>query len=117
MIEQRPLYQRIRGRIVALILENRLRDGDPVPSVRALAAELEANPLTVAKAYSALHDTGIIEARRGIGYFVTGGGRARLKAAERAKFLTDEWPAIARQIKRLRIEPAVLLEADVRNVR
>lgn len=114
MSEQRLLYQRIRGRVVAMILDHRLRDGDPLPSVRASAAEWKANPLTVAKAYCTLQHQGIIEARRGVGFFVTGGGSARLKEAERAKFLNDDWPATMREIRRLGVGAATLLNATTR---
>ena len=97
------LYQRIRAKIAGIILDGRVRDGDCLPSVRALAADCDANPLTVAKAYSALQATGIIEARHGIGFFLRSGGTARLREAERAKFLSEDWPRIASEIKRLGI--------------
>lgn len=94
-----------------MILEDGLRDGDPLPSVRALAADMQANPLTVAKAYSTLQDTRIIEARRGIGFFLAADGKARLKESERLKFMTDEWPAITREMKMLDLNPALLLRS------
>jgi GntR family transcriptional regulator len=110
MSDQRPLHQQIRNHIVAIILDERMAEEDPLPSVRALAAEVGANPLTVAKGYAALQEAGFVAARRGIGFFVTAGGRARLKEAERVKFLDEEWPSLKRKIKILNLRLGELLE-------
>ena len=87
-----------------------IRDGDPLPSVRALAAEEQANPLTVAKAYQGFQDEGLIVVKRGVGMFVAPGARARLSESERSRFLKDEWPEIRARMKRLGIDPAKLLD-------
>ena len=93
-----------------MILEGRVGDGDPLPSVRSLAAEHGANPLTVAKAYQTFQDEGLVIVRRGVGMFVAQGAAARLLSAERDEFLTQRWPAIAAQIRRLDLDIEDLLE-------
>ena len=110
MSDDRPVYLRLRDMIAASILDGKFRDGDALPSVRSLAAEHGANPLTVAKAYQTFQDEGLILVRRGVGMFVADGASGRLRNAEREQFLHGRWPAIAAQIKRLRIDPAELFE-------
>jgi len=96
-----PIYRQLRDRMVALILEGALREGDPLPSVRAVAADYRLNPLTVLKAYQQLVDERLVEKRRGRGMYVTEGARQLLLAGEREKFLHDEWPHILAVIHRL----------------
>lgn len=102
--DDRPVYLRLRDLIAAMILDGKVSDGDPLPSVRALAAECGANPLTVAKAYQTFQEEGLIVVRRGIGMFVAPGASARLRESERHDFLTNKWPTIATQIKRLGLD-------------
>jgi len=84
-----------------MILDGALREGDPLPSVRSVAAEFRVNPLTVLKAYQQLVDEGLVEMKRGLGMFVRQGARDRLLEGEREKFLTEEWPRVAEKIERL----------------
>src|SRR3954453_8210485 len=99
--EDRPVYLRLRDPIAALILDGRVADGDPLPSVRSLAAEHGANPLTVAKAYQTFQDEGLVVVKRGVVMFVAEGAAARLRASERELFLKHRWPQIAAQMRRL----------------
>ena len=108
----KPVYVRLREVISDAILAGRFSDGDPLPSVRALAAEEGANPLTVAKAYQGFQDEGLVLVKRGIGMFVAPGARARLREVERERFMTSEWPAIRQRMRRLGIEPASLIEGE-----
>lgn len=108
--EERPVYLRLRDSIAALILEGKVRDGDPLPSVRSLAAEHGANPLTVAKAYQTFQDEGLVVVKRGVGMFVAEGAAERLRASERADFLRHRWPAIAAQMRRLGLKAEELVE-------
>src|SRR3954451_1587588 len=108
--EERPVYLRLRDGIAAMILEGRVRDGDPLPSVRSLAAEHGANPLTVAKAYQTFQDEGLVLVRRGVGMFVATGAAERLRTAERDAFLNQRWPAIVAQIRRLGLDAEDLIE-------
>jgi GntR family transcriptional regulator len=110
MNEERPVYLRLRDTIAAMILEGKARDGDPLPSVRSLAAEHGANPLTVAKAYQTFQDEGLVVVRRGVGMFVADGAAGRLLKAERKDFLEQRWPAIAAQIRRLGLDAEDLVE-------
>ena len=107
-----PIYRQLRGRIVEMILDHVLDEGDPLPSVRNVAAEYRVNPLTVLKAYQQLADDNIVEKRRGLGMFVTTGARKLLFEAERQRFLAEEWPAISATIQRLGLTPGDLLAAS-----
>ena len=109
---EKPVYVRLRETIANAILSGQYRDGDPLPSVRALAADEQANPLTVAKAYQGFQDEGLVVVKRGVGLFVAPGARARLKESERSRFLTEEWPEIRERMDRLEIDPAQLLTRE-----
>jgi GntR family transcriptional regulator len=108
--EDRPVYLRLRDTIAAMILEGRVREGDALPSVRSLAAEYGANPLTVAKAYQTFQDEGLVNVRRGVGMFVSEGAAERLRETERRDFLEQRWPAIAAQIRRLGLDVEDLVD-------
>lgn len=103
----RPIYLQIRDIIVARIIDTD-SDGDQLPSVRALASELEVNPLTVAKAYQELQAAGLVAARKGVGLYVETGARLALMRTERAAFLREEWPRTRARIERLGLTPADL---------
>jgi GntR family transcriptional regulator len=106
-----PIYRQLRDRVVAMILDGVLKEGDPLPSVRNVAAEYRVNPLTVLKGYQELVDEQLVETKRGLGMFVTAGARNRLLQGERQKFLAQEWPRIAETIQRLGVTPKQLLKA------
>ena len=109
---EKPVYVRLRETIADAILAGKYGDGDALPSVRALAAEEQANPLTVAKAYQGFQDEGLIVVKRGVGMFVAPGARARLSESERNRFLREEWPQIRARMERLGVDPAELLERE-----
>ena len=109
---EKPVYVRLRETIADAILAGQYGDGDPLPSVRAFAAEQSANPLTVAKAYQGFQDEGLIVVKRGVGMFVAAGARARLRDSERTRFVKEEWPLVRERMKRLGIEPASLIERE-----
>ena len=93
-----------------MMLDGVLKEGDPLPSVRTVAAEYRVNPLTVMKAYESLVDEGLVEMRRGLGMFINAGARALLLKGERKKFLQDEWPRIRETMLRLGLSPDDLLK-------
>jgi|SRR4051812_690628 len=107
--DSQPIYRQLRDRVVAMILDGVLKEGDPLPSVRNVAAEYRVNPLTVLKGYQQLVDEGLIESRRGRGMFVNAGAPALLLAAERQRFLSEEWPRIRQTIHRLGLTSEDLL--------
>jgi GntR family transcriptional regulator len=109
--DRQPIYRQLRDRVVAMILDGVLKEGDPLPSVRNVAAEYRVNPLTVLKGYQELVDEQLVETKRGLGMFVTAGARNRLLQGERQKFLAQEWPRIAETIQRLGVTPKQLLKA------
>src|SRR3954447_23411790 len=106
-----PIYRQLRDRVIAMILDGVLQEGDPLPSVRNVAAEYRVNPLTVLKAYQQLADEQVVEKRRGLGMFVNTGARALLLKAERDRFLTEQWPEVRATIERLRLSPQELLSS------
>lgn len=110
--DSQPIYRQLRDRVVAMILERTLEEGDPIPSVRAVAADYRVNPLTVMKGYQQLVDEGLVEKRRGLGLFVNAGARRLLLKAEREKFLTEQWPGIRANIQRLGLDLDDLLKGN-----
>jgi GntR family transcriptional regulator len=108
--DSRPIYRQLRDGVVEMILDGVLKEGDPLPSVRNVAAEYRVNPLTVLKAYQHLVDEGLVEPKRGRGMFVTTGTPALLLKAERRKFLGEEWPRICAAIQRLGLKAEDLLQ-------
>jgi GntR family transcriptional regulator len=96
-----PIYRQLRDRVIAMILDSALKEGDPLPSVRTVAADYRVNPLTVLKAYQQLADEQIVEKRRGIGMFVKAGVRQQLLRDERQRFLQEEWPGVLATLQRL----------------
>ena len=110
--DSQPIYRQLRDRVVAMILDGVLNEGDPLPSVRNVAAEYRVNPLTVLKGYQQLVDEQLVEKKRGRGMFINSGARNLLLQGERQKFLADEWPKIRATIQRLGLEPTELLSAE-----
>jgi GntR family transcriptional regulator len=108
--DSQPIYRQLRDRVIAMILDGVLKEGDPLPSVRNVAAEYRVNPLTVLKGYQELVDEELIEKRRGLGLFVKNGARGLLLRGERRKFLAEEWPRICETIQRLGLETEELLD-------
>jgi GntR family transcriptional regulator len=105
-----PIYRQLRDRVVAMILDEVLKEGEPLPSLRHVAAEYRVNPLTVLKSYQQLVDEGLVESRRGRGTFVNAGARSLALQAEREKFLNEEWPKIRDRVRRLGLNAEELLE-------
>src|SRR5262245_29637156 len=109
--DSQPIYRQLRDRVVAMILDGVLNEGDPLPSVRNVAAEYRVNPLTVLKGYQQLVDEQLVEKKRGRGKFINSVARNQLLQGERQKFLAEEWPKIRATIQRLGLEPAELLSS------
>lgn len=112
--DTRPIYRQLRDRVVAMILDGDLGEGDPLPSVRNVSAEYRVNPLTVLKGYQQLVDEGLVEARRGLGMFVKEGAAKHLLQVERERFLDDEWPRVRATIERLGLSVEDILAAPKR---
>jgi len=106
-----PIYLQLRERVIALILDEILNDGDALPSVRNVSSEYRVNPITVSKAYQTLVDDDLVEKKRGLGMFVKSGARAVLLESEKKKFLEDEWPDIVSRINRLDLSSKELLSS------
>jgi GntR family transcriptional regulator len=108
--DSQPIYRQLRDRVVAMILDGVLKEGDPLPSVRTVAADYRVNPLTVLKAYQELANEGLVETRRGLGMFINAGARNLLLDTERKKFLKEDWPRIRETMLRLGLKPEDLLD-------
>lgn len=106
-----PIYRQLRERVVAMILDGVLKQGDALPSVRQVAADFQINPITVSKAYQELVDENLVEKRRGLGMYVTEGARAALLKSERERFLNEEWPALYARLERMGLDLEALLDA------
>ncbi len=110
--ETQPIFVQIRERIAGMILNESAKEGEALPSVRSIAADLSVNPLTVTRAYDSLVNLGVVESRRGMGMYVAQGGREKLLAHEREMFLKEEWPRIRSQIRTLGLDIETLLKDD-----
>jgi GntR family transcriptional regulator len=108
--DSQPIYRQLRDRVVAMILDGVLKEGDPLPSVRNVAADYRLNPLTVLKGYQQLVDEGLVETRRGLGMFINTGAHRLLLQGERQKFLAEEWPRVYETIQRLGLKAEELLD-------
>ena len=113
--DSQPIYRQLRDLVVAMILDRVLKEGDPLPSVRNVAAEYRVNPLTVLKGYQQLVEERLVESKRGRGMFVNAGARELLLRGEREKFLSEEWPRVSARIQRLGLTPQELLDAAAKS--
>jgi GntR family transcriptional regulator len=104
-----PIYRQLRDRVVAMILDGVLKQGDALPSVRQVAADFQLNPITVSKAYQELVDDQLVEKRRGLGMYVAEGARNALLHSERERFLREEWPVLRARLERLGLDLKALL--------
>ena len=111
--DDQPIYRQLKDRMVALILDGTLKEGDALPSVRAVSVDYQINPLTASKAYQELVAEDIVEKRRGLGMFVREGARSKLTQSEREAFLKIEWPKIKERIDRLGLDAGQLLKTGV----
>ena len=111
-----PIYRQLKERVIGMILDGALKSGDPLPSVRQIAADYQINPITVSRAYQELVDDNFVEKRRGIGMFITEGASEQLLASERERFIREEWPAMLERIRRLGLDAAQLLRAGSGNL-
>lgn len=107
-----PIYRQLKERVIGMILDGALKSGDPLPSVRQIAAEYQLNPITVSRAYQELVDDHLVEKRRGIGMFIIDGASENLLASERQRFIREEWPAMLERIRRLGLDAAQLLSTS-----
>lgn len=106
-----PIYRQLKDKVIGMMLDGALKAGDPLPSVRQVAAEYQLNPITVSKAYQELVDDNLVEKRRGIGMYVTEGASEKLLASERERFLSEEWPALLDRIRQLGLNLEQLMRA------
>ena len=113
--DSQPIYRQLRDRVVHMILDGVLKEGDSLPSVRNVASEYLVNPLTVLKAYQELVDEELVEKRRGLGMFVKEGAHKSLLKGEQQKFLSEHWPRVHATIQRLGLNPKELLDAAARS--
>ena len=109
--KDRPIYRQLKEKIEHMIIDGSIQEGEAVPSVRQVAGEERINPLTVSRAYQLLVDDGILEARRGLGMFVTQGAANTALIQARETFLSEEWPQICNTIRQLGLQHDTLIES------
>ena len=109
-----PIWLQLKERVIAMMLDGELKPGDPLPSMRTVAAEFQINHLTVSRAYQELADEMLVEKRRGLGMYVTEGAAEKLMASERERFLREEWPAVIARIQRLGLSMAELMRTKAK---
>ncbi|MCC6562143.1 MAG: GntR family transcriptional regulator [Xanthomonadales bacterium] len=110
--ESAPIYRQLRDYIKAMILDEALKEGDALPSVRQVSADFQLNPITVSKAYQELVDENLVDKRRGLGMYVNQGAREALLKSEREHFLREEWPILRERLRRLGLNLATLETID-----
>lgn len=110
--DRAPIYRQLKERIVSMVLDGELKEGDALPSVRQIAADYQLNPITVSRAWQELADEALVEKRRGLGMYIVDGAREKLLVRERDRFLNDEWPLVLARIERLGLKPEPLLTAQ-----
>ncbi len=120
MVEQwnddRPIYLQLKDKVLTMIMDGVLKEGEALPSVRKVAVEYQINPITASKAYAELVDEGLVEKKRGLGMFILEGARKNLLAAEQKTFVEIEWPKIIKQISRLGLNVNDLLKpTEIKN--
>lgn len=109
--DKEPIYRQIEARIMNLILDGSLPEGESIPSVRGLASDYQINHLTVSKAYQELVAQGLLEKRRGLGMFVAAGARESLQREQLDQFLQQELPALLERMAQLGIDPDMVINA------
>jgi GntR family transcriptional regulator len=109
-----PIYRQLKEKLMNMILDGDIKEGDAMPSVRQISLELKINPITVSRAVQELEDQGALEKRRGLGTFVREGAREQLRAHERDRFMSDDWPAISARLNRLQIHVSDLFTGGAR---
>lgn len=108
-----PIYIQLYQQVVTRILDGYITEGEPLPSVRKVAAEYKLNPITISKAYQMLQDENIVEKQRGKGLFVKHGVQDIILNRERESFLSSQWPKILQQINRLKLSAEDLLPSSL----
>jgi GntR family transcriptional regulator len=101
--EPQAIYQQIADYVCDQLQLGTWSAGGRIPSVRELAASLQVNPNTVARAYEQLEGQAIIFAKRGLGYFAAEEAPPRIVALRREGFLTQELPRFFAQLALLHI--------------
>jgi GntR family transcriptional regulator len=106
----RPIFAQIADLLTEEVLSGRIGPAGRIPSARELAASLEVNPNTAARALQALADSGIARCERGMGYFVADSGADMAKSERRRRFFEEELPRLFKAMDELSIKPAEILK-------
>ncbi|ELA8092643.1 TPA: GntR family transcriptional regulator [Vibrio parahaemolyticus] len=99
--DRQPIFRQLADQITQQILQGAWKEGEALPSVRSISADMKINHLTVMKGYQLLVDEGLVEKKRGQGMFVAQGAIQQLRSAEKARFLEQQIPQIADTLQRL----------------
>lgn len=99
----KSIFLQIADNIAEKIINGTYPSGEKIPSVREQAAEMGVNPNTIMRTYSELQVSGIIENKRGIGYFVTEQAKKVILQKKRNEFFHHVLPEFIRQAELLDI--------------
>ena len=109
--DKEPIYLQLKDQIRNMILIGDLLEGEPLPSVRQVAADYQLNPITVSKAWQYLVDEDLVEKRRGLGMFVRQKAQKKLLEVDQQNFMKVEWPIIKTKIKNLNLDVENLIHS------
>ncbi len=104
------IFLQIADNLCNQILEEKLKAGERVPSIRDLAAEFEVNRNTVMRTYSYLQDSGIFENKRGIGFFISQNALELVRSNEKNNFFNRELPDFIQKVKLLKLTSNDLID-------
>jgi GntR family transcriptional regulator len=102
--KSKAIYTQISEHLCDEILKKMWIEEEKIPSIREMAVSLEVNPNTVVRSYAMLEQDGIIEMRRGIGYFVASQARSKVLNIKKEAFLNDELPNLFKAMDLLKID-------------
>jgi GntR family transcriptional regulator len=99
--ENRPIYMQIVDYVCDEILSGDWTAENRIPSVREMAAQIEVNPNTAMRAYHYLQERGVLEQKRGVGYFASEDAQEQVLDLKRREFLEEDLPRFVQKMERL----------------
>jgi DNA-binding transcriptional regulator YhcF (GntR family) len=101
--ENKNIFLQIRDWLADQIMLDKILPGEKVPSVRELAVDLEVNRNTVMRSYSLMEEEGILQNKRGIGFFVAAGAKRSLLKIQKQAFFTQDLPELLHKVAVLQL--------------
>ena len=101
--DNKNIFIQIGEWIMDQIIQGKLIPGERVPAVRELAEEMVVNRNTVNKTFTNLQDQGILENRRGMGYFVAPNADSTIREIRKQIFFNEQLPQLVETAKQLQL--------------